>query len=223
MVRPSAHSWEIACRRSSSSALDGAQRVVDANVGESVMAAAVRNGIPGIIGECGGNCSCATCHVYVDDEFSASVGGAKDMEDDLLDLGVADRRDTSRLSCQIKVTEDLDGLTVQYPRSSDRGRGHTDCGRQPGRSAARGVAARRRVRPGRSLWSARSRTLPYQRPPLSKAYLQGSAELEQLWLRAPEVLDRAAIFRLSRANGSRRSQLYRGVRQDRRAQRVAKC
>jgi 2Fe-2S ferredoxin len=95
--------------------LDGAQRVVDATVGESVMAAAVRNGIPGIIGECGGNCSCATCHVYVDDEFSASVGGAKDMEDDLLDLGVADRRDTSRLSCQIKVTEDLDGLTVQIP------------------------------------------------------------------------------------------------------------
>ena len=97
-------------------ALDGAQRVVDANVGESVMAAAVRNGIPGIIGECGGNCSCATCHVYVDDEFSASVGGAGDMEDDLLDLGVAaDRRDTSRLSCQIAVTEDLDGLTVHIP------------------------------------------------------------------------------------------------------------
>jgi len=96
--------------------LDCAQRVVDANVGESVMAAAVRNGIPGIIGECGGNCSCATCHVYVDDEFSASVGGSGDMEDDLLDLGVAaDRRDTSRLACQIAVTEDLDGLTVHVP------------------------------------------------------------------------------------------------------------
>ncbi len=95
--------------------LDGAQRVVDANVGESVMAAAVRNGIEGIIGECGGNCSCATCHVYVADEFSADVGGANDMEDDLLDLGVADRRETSRLSCQIKVTEDLDGITVHIP------------------------------------------------------------------------------------------------------------
>jgi 2Fe-2S ferredoxin len=53
--------------------------------------------------------------VYVDDDFSASVGGAGDMEDDLLDLGVADRRDTSRLSCQIAVTEDLDGLTVHIP------------------------------------------------------------------------------------------------------------
>ena len=95
--------------------LDGAQRVVDANVGVSVMAAAVRYGIPGFIGECGGNCSCATCLVYVDDDFSANVGGAGDMDDDLLDLGVADRRDTSRLSCQIPVTEDLDGLTVHVP------------------------------------------------------------------------------------------------------------
>jgi 2Fe-2S ferredoxin len=95
--------------------LDGAQRVVDAHTGESVMAAAVRNGVPGIIGECGGNCSCATCHVYVADDFAAGAGGAGDMEDDLLDLGVADRRETSRLSCQIPVTEDLDGLTVHIP------------------------------------------------------------------------------------------------------------
>ena len=96
--------------------LDSCERIVDAQVGESVMAAAVRNGVSGIIGECGGNCSCATCHVYVDDEFSSSVGGAGDMEDDLLDLGAAaERRDTSRLSCQIQVTEDLDGLTVHVP------------------------------------------------------------------------------------------------------------
>lgn len=95
--------------------LDGAQRVVDAQAGESVMAAAVRNGIPGIIGECGGNCSCATCHVYVADDFATEVGGAGDMEDDLLDLGVADRRETSRLSCQIKLTDELDGLTVRIP------------------------------------------------------------------------------------------------------------
>jgi 2Fe-2S ferredoxin len=95
--------------------LDGAQRVVDAQAGESVMAVAVRNGVPGIIGECGGNCSCATCHVYVADDFAAEVGGVGDMENDLLDLGVADRRETSRLSCQIKLTEAIDGLTVQIP------------------------------------------------------------------------------------------------------------
>jgi 2Fe-2S ferredoxin len=96
-------------------ALDGTERVVDASVGESVMSAAVRNGIPGIIGECGGNCSCATCHVYVGEDFSAKVGAAGDMEDDLLDLGVSERRETSRLSCQIKVTEDLHGLAVNVP------------------------------------------------------------------------------------------------------------
>ncbi|CAN5527245.1 2Fe-2S iron-sulfur cluster-binding protein [soil metagenome] len=96
-------------------ALDGTQRAVDARAGESVMAAAVRNGVPGIIGECGGNCSCATCHVYVDDEFVAVLGGPGDMEDDLLDLGAADRRDSSRLSCQISVTDELDGLTVRVP------------------------------------------------------------------------------------------------------------
>jgi 2Fe-2S ferredoxin len=96
-------------------ALDGTERVVDARVGESVMSAAVRNGIPEIIGECGGNCSCATCHVYVGEDFSATVGGAGDMEDDLLDLGVSERRETSRLSCQIPVTEELDGLYVNVP------------------------------------------------------------------------------------------------------------
>ena len=93
----------------------GGAETVMGELGESVMRCATYHRIPGIIGECGGNCSCATCHVYVDDDFSASVGGAKDMEDDLLDLGVADRRDTSRLSCQIPLTEDLDGLTVHVP------------------------------------------------------------------------------------------------------------
>ncbi len=74
------------------------------------MAAAVRNGVPGIVGECGGNCSCATCHVYVDGEFAAEVGGPEEMEDELLELGAAaERRETSRLSCQITMIESLDG------------------------------------------------------------------------------------------------------------------
>lgn len=94
---------------------DGSQRVVDAQVGESVMSVAVQNGIPGIIAECGGNCSCATCHVYVSDESLHAVGVPDDMEEDLLDMGVSDRRDGSRLACQIRVTEELDELTVQIP------------------------------------------------------------------------------------------------------------
>jgi 2Fe-2S ferredoxin len=94
---------------------DGAQRVVDAPAGQSVMQAAVTNGVPGIIGECGGNLSCATCHVWVRDEFVAAVGEPRDLEDDMLDLAVDDRRAGSRLGCQIALTEDLDGLTVDVP------------------------------------------------------------------------------------------------------------
>lgn len=97
-------------------AIDGSRRTIDALDGDSVMATAVKHGVPGIVGECGGNCSCATCHVYVDDDFVAVVGGPNDFEDDMLDLAVSDRRTTSRLSCQIKVTGDLDGLVVEIPR-----------------------------------------------------------------------------------------------------------
>jgi 2Fe-2S ferredoxin len=93
----------------------GDQSVVIGQAGESVMAAAVRNGVPGIIGECGGNSSCATCHVWVRDEFRDLVGEPGDLEDDLLDLGVSERRDSSRLSCQITLTDELDGLTVDVP------------------------------------------------------------------------------------------------------------
>jgi 2Fe-2S ferredoxin len=93
----------------------GDQSVAIGQAGESVMAAAVRNGVPGIIGECGGNASCATCHVWVRDEFRDLVGEPGDLEDDLLDLGVSERRDSSRLSCQITLTDELDGLTVDVP------------------------------------------------------------------------------------------------------------
>lgn len=93
----------------------GVERAVDAEVGDSVMSAAVRNGVPGIIGECGGNNSCATCHVWIRDEFAEAVAGPNDMEEDLLDLAVEERRETSRLSCQIPVTAEVDGLTVEVP------------------------------------------------------------------------------------------------------------
>lgn len=96
-------------------ALDGSRRTIDAAIGDSVMATAVKNGVTGIVGECGGNRSCATCHVYVEDEFLDLVGPPNDLEDDMLDLAVSDRRPGSRLSCQIKLTEALDGLTVLTP------------------------------------------------------------------------------------------------------------
>ena len=96
-------------------ASDGDEGVIDADTGESVMSAALRNGVPGIVGECGGNSSCATCHVWVREEFRDAVGEPGDLEDDLLDLGVSDRRDGSRLGCQIEITAELDGLTVDVP------------------------------------------------------------------------------------------------------------
>ena len=93
---------------------DGTTHQVEAEVGSTVMETAIRNGITGIVAECGGACSCATCHVYVDEAWQAKTGEASPMEQDMLDFGY-DVRPNSRLSCQIKVTEDLDGLVVRTP------------------------------------------------------------------------------------------------------------
>ena len=91
----------------------GEESVIDAQAGESVMSAAVRNGVPGIVGECGGQLSCATCHVWVREPFRERVGDPGELEADLLDLGVSDFTEASRLGCQIRVTEDLDGIVVE--------------------------------------------------------------------------------------------------------------
>ncbi|SOD94741.1 2Fe-2S iron-sulfur cluster-binding protein [Blastococcus haudaquaticus] len=93
----------------------GQEHAVDGAVGESVMATAVKNGVPGIIGECGGNASCATCHVWVRAEFAELVGEPDDLEQDLLEMAVSEPRDSSRLSCQIPLSPELDGLTVDVP------------------------------------------------------------------------------------------------------------
>lgn len=93
----------------------GQEHTVDAAVGESVMAAAVKSGVPGIVGECGGNASCATCHVWVREEFADAVGEPDELEQDLLEMAVSEPRETSRLSCQIPVSPELDGLTVDVP------------------------------------------------------------------------------------------------------------
>ena len=93
---------------------DGTERVVEAEPGMTVMEAAVKNNIPGIAAECGGACACATCHVYVDDAWSAAVGAPEAMEEDMLDFAY-DVRPTSRLSCQIKMSDALDGLVVHVP------------------------------------------------------------------------------------------------------------
>lgn len=95
-------------------AFDGTRFEVEAENGSTVMENAVRNGVPGIEAECGGACACATCHVYVDEEWAEIVGPPGPMEEDMLDFAY-DVRPTSRLSCQIRVSDDLDGVTLQVP------------------------------------------------------------------------------------------------------------
>jgi len=86
----------------------------EAENGATVMETAIMNGVPGIIAECGGACTCATCHVYVDEPWQETVGGPSSMEEDMLDFAF-DVHENSRLSCQIKVRDELDGLVVHVP------------------------------------------------------------------------------------------------------------
>jgi len=92
----------------------GEARSVEAQVGSTVMETALRNSIPGIEAECGGACACATCHVYVDPQWTEKTGQASQMEEDMLDFAF-EVRPNSRLSCQIKVSDELDGLIVTTP------------------------------------------------------------------------------------------------------------
>jgi 2Fe-2S ferredoxin len=82
----------------------------------SVMEVAIKNGVPGIDADCGGACACATCHVYVDPTWQAKTGEAGSMEQSMLDFA-NEVEDNSRLSCQIKMSRELDGLVVRLPKS----------------------------------------------------------------------------------------------------------
>jgi ferredoxin, 2Fe-2S len=95
---------------------DGTEHTVDVKPGLSVMEGAVKNNIPGIDADCGGACACATCHVYVDEAWQAKTGTPTAMEESMLDFaeGV---EPNSRLSCQIKVSDELEGLIVRLPES----------------------------------------------------------------------------------------------------------
>lgn len=92
----------------------GEARTVDAEEGSTVMEAAIRNAIPEITAECGGGCACATCHVYVDEKWVGLTGKPSDQEEDMLDFAYK-VQPNSRLSCQIKITAELDGLIVRTP------------------------------------------------------------------------------------------------------------
>ena len=94
---------------------DGSTRSVAATAGRSLMEAAVHNNVRGIDAECGGACSCATCHVLVDAAWQAALPPADDFEQEMLEGVASGRQPNSRLSCQIPISAALDGLTVQIP------------------------------------------------------------------------------------------------------------
>jgi 2Fe-2S ferredoxin len=90
----------------------GERVVVDVQVGHSLMEGAIDNNIAGIVAECGGACACATCHAYIDSAWLDKLKPADDMEDAMLDAAL-DRRENSRLTCQIDVTDELEGLVLE--------------------------------------------------------------------------------------------------------------
>ena len=92
------------------------QTDVEVQVGCSLMEAAVVNDVEGIDADCGGACACATCHVYIDQDWMAIVGPAEELEAEMLDVA-EEVKENSRLSCQIKITEELDGLIIRTPES----------------------------------------------------------------------------------------------------------
>jgi 2Fe-2S ferredoxin len=94
--------------------LDGSSREVNVLPRSSAMSGAVQSGVAGILAECGGSCACATCHVYVDESCIDLLPAMDDLENDLLDAVASERRPTSRLSCQIKLTPELDGKLILH-------------------------------------------------------------------------------------------------------------
>ena len=100
--------WELA---------DGSEIEADVAAGTTLKDAALAANVPNILGDCGGNLSCATCHVVVTDPWVAAVGGPETTEDFMLDVTAAPREEHSRLSCQIEMTEALDGLRLRVPEA----------------------------------------------------------------------------------------------------------
>jgi 2Fe-2S ferredoxin len=93
---------------------DGTRKSVNAQIGQSIMEVAVQNGVNGIDADCGGACSCATCHGYIDEKWRDRIDSADSVELEMLDFAYM-RAEGSRLTCQIKVVDDMDGLLIRLP------------------------------------------------------------------------------------------------------------
>ncbi|CAG8864223.1 MULTISPECIES: 2Fe-2S iron-sulfur cluster-binding protein [Pseudomonas] len=95
---------------------NGTAHQVTGDIGQSVMQAATFASVPGISADCGGACSCATCHTYVDEAWLSTVQAAEGMENDMLEYAF-ERRDNSRLSCQLIISQEMDGMVLHLPSS----------------------------------------------------------------------------------------------------------
>ena len=93
---------------------DGTDHTIDAKSGQSLMLNAIDNGVPGIDADCGGACACGTCHVFLDPHWLAALGECNPLEDAMLAMR-PDREEASRLSCQIEVTDAMEGMVVRMP------------------------------------------------------------------------------------------------------------
>jgi len=93
----------------------GKEHQIDLSIGFSIMEGAIKNSIPGIDADCGGSCACATCHVYVDEKYLSKIPTAQEAEKDMLDF-VNETNNSSRLSCQIMMNNELDGIIVRMPK-----------------------------------------------------------------------------------------------------------
>jgi 2Fe-2S ferredoxin len=95
----------------------GESYTVEADDGATVMEVAIDNDIDGIIGECGGCCSCATCHCYIDAAYLDKIPPRGDLETEMLEFASSEAKDNSRLACQVEITDELDGMVVTLPET----------------------------------------------------------------------------------------------------------
>lgn len=94
---------------------NGTAKTFDLPLGATLMEGAVQNGVSGIVAECGGSCMCATCHIYVDEAFADRLPEMEEEEDEMLECATAERLPNSRLGCQVRASNALDGLVVRIP------------------------------------------------------------------------------------------------------------
>lgn len=96
---------------------NGTAHEIDLPIGSSLVEGAVQNDIPGIVAECGGSCMCSTCHVFVDESFVAKLPDMEEEEEELLEETAREAKENSRLSCQLRMTEEMDGIIVRLPET----------------------------------------------------------------------------------------------------------